>query len=167
MKFLRAIITVLSMFTRTILGALTVAVIFWWLHSLESIAEKAPAFNALKQLDLTLQQGSEVYLGRAELLQPGGARAAELRHVRLRATEDGRLLISRVAELRNLNIEFGGKTEEGSSEQYEISRLPGAVTRLSAGSQFLDIEVLGDGGVAFSIEDGPANIDTQAIFPCS
>lgn len=162
MRFLRSITAIFVSSGRLILGLLTVAVIFWWMHSIESIANKAPAFSSLKELNLTIPKGAEVFLGRAELLQPAGARTAELKHIRLRATEDGQLLISRVAELRNLNVEFGGKTEEGSSERYEISRQKNAVTRLSAGSQILNIEIYEDGGVAVEIEDEP-NSRTSAI----
>lgn len=164
MKLVRSAVSVLSTSMRIILGVLTAIVIFWWMHSIASIADKAPAFSALKELNLTITPGTEVLLGRAELLQPGGARSAELKHVRLRASTDGQLLISRVAELRNLNVEFGGKTEEGSSEQYEISRQVGALTRLSAGSQILDIAVVDDGGISFKIEDGPGTHTSAIVY---
>lgn len=164
MKLFRSIASVIGAFMRIIIGILTAIVIFWWMHSIESIADKAPAFSALKELNLTIPPGTEVFLGRAELLQPAGARSAELKHVRLRASEDGQLLISRVAELRNLNVEFGGETEEGSSEQYEISREAGAYTRLSAGSQLLDIEVRNDGGIAFTVEDGPGTKTSAIVY---
>lgn len=162
MNFLRSIASIFSTTSRIIFGVVTVIVIFWWMHSIQSIADKAPAFSSLKELNLTIPQGAEVFLGRAELLQPAGARTAELKHVRLRASEDGQLFISRVAELRNLNIEFGGKTEEGSSERYEISTLKGALTQVSAGSQFIYIKIRDDGGIAFEIEDGP-NSRTSAV----
>lgn len=164
MKLLRSVTSIFGTLGRIILGILTAIVIFWWMHSIESIANKAPAFSALKELNLTIPPGTEVFLGRAELLQPAGARSAELKHVRLRASKDGQLLISRVAELRNLNVEFGGKTEEGSSEQYEISRQVGSFTRLSAGSQFLDIEVREDGGIAFKVEDGPGTHTSAIVY---
>lgn len=164
MKILRSITSIFGTFMRIILGVLTAIVIVWWMHSIESIAKKAPAFSMLKELNLTIPPGTEVFLGRAELLQPAGARSAELKHVRLRASKDGQLLISRVAEIRNLNVEFGGETEEGSSEQYEISRQAGAYTRLSAGSQFLDIEVREDGGIAFKVEDGPGTHTSVIVY---
>lgn len=164
MNIIRLITTIFRTFFRIILGALTAVVIFWWMHSIEGVADKAPAFSALKELNLTIPPGSEVFLGRAELLQPGGARSAELKHIRLRASEEGQLLISRIAEIRNLNVEFDGKTEEGSSEQYEISRQAGAFTRISAGSQFLDIETREDGGIEFKIEDGPGTRTTAIVY---
>lgn len=164
MRFFRSIASILGTFSRIVLGVLTVIVVFWWLHSIESVANKAPAFSALEELNFSIPIGKEVFLGRAELLQPGGARSAELKHVRLRASNDGQLFISRVAELRNLNVEFGGKTEEGSSEQYEISREQGASTRISAGSQKFDISVQKDGGIAFEVEDGPGTQTSAKVY---
>lgn len=153
MKLARSISTVTGILLRLVFGLATMAVIFWWMFALYTAAGHAPHFSALKELKLTIPQGSELVLGRAELLQPAGARSAELQHVRLRATEDGQLLISRVAELRDLNVEFGGKTEEGSSERYEISRQNGAVTLLSAGAQFVRITVREDDELEFSVAD--------------
>ena len=115
MKIIRSISSVFGIVMRLVFGLATLAVIFWWMFALLTAAEKAPRFSSLKDLKLMIPRGEEVVLGRAELLQPAGARSAELQHVRLRATDDGQLLISRVAELRGLNVEFGGKTEEGSS----------------------------------------------------
>lgn len=164
MRIIGSMKAIFGILMRILLCLLTAVVVFWWMHSIESVANKAPAFSALKELNLTIPEGAEVLLGRAELLQPAGARTAELKHVRLRATDDGQLLISRVAELRNLNVEFGGKTEEGSSEQYEISRDLKTVTRLSAGSQILDISVLEGGGISFKVEDGPGSHTSAVVY---
>jgi len=164
MKLVRSITSVFGLLLRLAFGLATMAVIFWWLFALQTAADHAPHFSALKDLRLTIPQGKEVVLGRAELLQPAGARSAELQHLRLRATEDGELLISRVAELRDLNVEFGGKTEEGSSERYEISRQKGAVTLLSAGSQFVKITVQDDGALAFNVEDWAGNASTALVY---
>ncbi|MDF1610329.1 FtsW/RodA/SpoVE family cell cycle protein [Hoeflea sp. YIM 152468] len=163
MKLARSISTLIGILMRLGFGLATMAVIFWWMFALHTAAGHAPLFSALKELKLTIPQGSEVVLGRAELLQPAGARSAELQHVRLRATEDGQILISRVAELRDLNVEFGGKTEEGSSERYEISRRKGAVTLVSAGAQFVRISVRDDDALEFSIEDWTGNATTALI----
>jgi len=153
MKRLRSIAMGVGISVRLILGVATMAVIFWWMFAIHFAAERAPHFSALQDLKLTIPPGSEAILGRAELLQPAGARSAELRHVRLRASEDGTLWISRVAELRNLNVEFGGETEEGSSERYEISREKGAVTMLSAGAQFVQITAQDNDELHISVED--------------
>ena len=164
MKILRTIKSFFDTSLRVILGVLTVIVVFWWMHSIESVADKAPAFTALKELNFKIPPGAEVFVGRAELLQPGGARSAELKHVRLRASDDGQLFISRAAELRNLNVEFGGKTEEGSSEQYEILREQGALTRISAGSQIFDVSVRDDGGINFEVRDGPGTQTSAIVY---
>lgn len=163
MKLVRSITSVFGILMRLAFGLATMAVIFWWMFALHTAAENAPHFSALKDLRLTIPKGEEIVLGRAELLQPDGARSAELQHVRLRASDGGQLLISRVAELRDLNVEFGGKTEEGSSERYEISRQEGAVTRLSAGSQFVNITAGDDGVVEFAVEDWAGNVSTAVV----
>jgi hypothetical protein len=149
---------------RLVLGFSTISVIFWWMFALHVAAEKAPQFSALKDVKLTIPAGAEAILGRAELLQPAGARTAELRHLRLRASEEGTLWISRVAELRDLNIEFDGRTEEGSSERYEISQVEGAVTVLSAGAQFVKISVRQDGGLNVSVEDWTGKANSSTIY---
>ncbi|WP_417432944.1 FtsW/RodA/SpoVE family cell cycle protein [Hoeflea sp.] len=164
MKLVRSITSVFATLMRLALGLATMAVIFWWMFGLYTAAGHAPHFSSLKDLRLTIPQGKEVVLGRAELLQPAGARSAELQHVRLRASKDGQLLISRVAELRDLNVEFSGKTEEGSSERYEISRDKGAVTLLSAGSQFVKVSVKEDGGILFAVEDWAGNTSTAVVY---
>ena len=164
MKLVRSITSVFGVLMRLAFGLATMVVIFWWMFALYTAAEHAPRFSSLKDLKLTIPQGEEVVLGRAELLQPAGARSAELQHVRLRASDDGQLLISRVAELRGLNVEFGGKTEEGSSERYEISRQKGAFTLLSAGSQFVKITVKDDGGIEFAVEDWAGNTSTAMVY---
>jgi hypothetical protein len=163
MKLVRSVTSIFAILVRLGFGLGTVAVIFWWLFALNTAADNAPRFSSLKDLTLTIPAGEEVVLGRAELLQPAGARSAELQHVRLRASEDGRLLISRVAELRDLNVEFGGKTEEGSSERYEISREKGAVTVLSAGSQFVSISADDDGGLRFDVADWSGRTSTALV----
>jgi hypothetical protein len=164
MKLVRSVTSIFAILVRLGFGLGTVAVIFWWLFALNTAAENAPRFSSLKDLTLTIPAGKEVVLGRAELLQPAGARSAELQHVRLRASEDGRLLISRVAELRDLNVEFGGETEEGSSERYEISREKGAVTVLSAGSQFVSISAGDGGGLKFDVEDWSGRTSTAVVY---
>lgn len=164
MKRLRSIAAGFGITMRLVLGLATIAVIFWWMFALHVAAEKAPQFSALKDLKLTIPAGSEAILGRAELLQPAGARTAELRHLRLRASEEGTLWISRVAELRDLNVEFDGHTEEGSSERYEISQVEGAVTVLSAGAQFVKISVQQDGGVSVSVEDWTGKASSKTIY---
>jgi len=164
MKLVRSITSVIGLLLRVAFGLATLVVIFWWMFALNTAADHAPHFSALKDLKLKIPQGTEVVLGRAELLQPAGARSAELQHVRLRATQDGQLLISRVAELRDLNVEFGGKTEEGSSERYEISRQQGAVTVISAGSQFVKIAVQDDGGIELDVEDWAGNTSTAMVY---
>jgi hypothetical protein len=163
MRLARSITASVAVLMRLALAMATAAVIFWWMHALYTNAATAPAFSALKELNLSIPRGSEVVLGRAELLQPAGARSSELQHVRLRASDDGQLLISRVAQLRDLNVEFGGETEEGSSEQYEILRKEGAITRLTAGSQSLEIQVLDDGGIEFVVEDGPGTATSSLV----
>lgn len=164
MKIVRSLTSALGIGMRLVFGLATLAVIFWWMTALFTAAGQAPRFSALGELKLMVPRGEEVVLGRAELLQPAGARSAELQHVRLRASEDGQLLISRVAELRGLNVEFGGKTEEGSSERYEISRQDGAYTLLSAGSQFVKITVTEDDGIAFSVEDWSGRASTAIVY---
>lgn len=164
MKLVRSISSVLGIVMRLVFWLATMALIFWWMFALQTAAEQAPQFSALKDLKLTIPRGEEVVLGRAELLQPAGARSAELQHVRLRASDDGQLLISRVAELRGLNVEFGGKTEEGSSERYEISREQGAYTLVSAGSQFVKIAVKDDDGIEFVVEDWSGKASTSVVY---
>ncbi|MBU2487524.1 MAG: hypothetical protein KKG78_20825, partial [Alphaproteobacteria bacterium] len=164
MKLVRSITSVFAILMRLALGLATMVVIVWWMFALQTAAGHAPHFSSLKDLKLTIPRGEEVVLGRAELLQPAGARSAELQHVRLRASENGQLLISRVAELRDLNVEFGGKTEEGSSERYEISREKGAYTLLSAGSQFVKIAVTDDEGIEFAVEDWAGNTSTAVVY---
>jgi hypothetical protein len=164
MKRLRSITLGFGITMRLVLGFSTIAVIFWWMFALHVAAEKAPQFSALKDVNLTIPAGAEAILGRAELLQPAGARTAELRHLRLRASEEGTLWISRVAELRDLNIEFDGRTEEGSSERYEISQVEGAVTVLSAGAQFVKISVRQDGGLNVSVEDWTGKANSSTIY---
>ena len=164
MKLVRSISSVLGIVMRLVFWLATMAVIFWWMFALQTAAEQAPQFSALKDLKLTIPRGEEVVLGRAELLQPAGARSAELQHVRLRASDDGQLLISRVAELRGLNVEFGGKTEEGSSERYEISREQGAYTLVSAGSQFVKIAIKDDDGIEFVVEDWSGKASTAVVY---
>lgn len=164
MKLVRSFTSGLGIVMRLVFGLATLAVIFWWMFALQTAADQAPQFSSLKDLKLTIPRGEEVVLGRAELLQPAGARSAELQHVRLRASDEGQLLISRVAELRGLNVEFGGKTEEGSSERYEISREKGAYTLLSAGSQFVKIAVRDDEGVEFAVEDWTGKASTAVVY---
>lgn len=164
MKLVRSITSVFAILMRLVLGLATMVVIVWWMFALQTAAGHAPHFSSLKDLKLTIPRGEEVVLGRAELLQPAGARSAELQHVRLRTSENGQLLISRVAELRDLNVEFGGKTEEGSSERYEISREKGAYTLLSAGSQFVKIAVTDDEGIEFAVEDWAGNTSTAVVY---
>lgn len=128
----------------------SVAVLVWWVAALYAAAQNAPRFSAMDRLELTIPANSEAVLGRSELVQPSGAKAAELRHVRLRAASDGRLLISRVAEIRGLNVEFGDATLEGSSERYEVMREAGSETRLSVGVQEVSIAAV-DGGLLVKI----------------
>lgn len=153
MRWVRLSGTLLQLLLRFAFGAATAAVVVWWLTAIENLADNAPRFSALKAASIELPSGSDIILGRAELLQPAGASSAELRHLRLRATDDGRLLISRVAELRGLNLEYGGKTEEGSSERYEIVRGPEAVTHIAAGLQRVELRSPQDGVVTFAVQD--------------
>lgn len=164
MKRLRSIALGFGIGMRLILGIATIAVIVWWMFALHVAAEKAPQFSAIEKLALTIPADREVILGRAELVQPAGARTAELRHLRLRASEQGTLWISRTAELRDLNIEFDGETEEGSSERYEISQAQGAETVLSAGAQFVRISVQPDGALNFSVEDWTGKPSAVAVY---
>lgn len=128
----------------------SVTILVWWVAALCAAATNAPRFSAMDRLELTIPANSEVVLGRPELVQPSGAKAAELRHLRLRTGSDGRLLISRVAEIRGMNVEFGDATQEGSSERYEVVRGPGIETRLVVGAQQASIAAA-DGGVVVKI----------------
>lgn len=164
MRVTRFISTGLGLMLRLVFGLATMAVVFWWMFAIHSAADRAPRFSALKDLNLTIPAGKEAILGRAELLQPAGARSAELRHLRLRTTEDGTLWISRVAELRDLNVEFDGQTEEGSSERYEIVQDKGAVTVLSAGAQFVKITIGDKGELNFSVEDWAGKASSATVY---
>ena len=88
-----------------LLAACFAILAFWW-HNSSHLVDTARPVVSLERLDVGLNRGETVTIGRRELLQPQRFDSAEMRHVTFARLQDGRVAIRNVAHTRRLWLDY-------------------------------------------------------------
>lgn len=140
--------------------------VVWWRGALLNLADAAPEYHSLVTLDANFPIGSELHLGRAELMQLPGSRSAAVEHLRVFEGVDGHVYLSLTTGERRLYLGFGPDRDGTFSDRFEV--LPAQVgkaviTELSVGAQTVTIEHAGQQGYKVQTTDAAGDAVTVLV----